>query len=103
MLNGYRGTEIGKGEGLSMYKRLLPAEFFHRLQKEAQARQNNRVYALPVVMWLMIQHRLTSNSSLQSAVLELMGGPPASCWPRPCKRLQDARHTQSPACIPTST
>ena len=96
MLNASPDPEIWKADALSMYQRLLPAEFFHRLQKEAQARQNNRVYALPVVMWLMIQQRLTSNSSLQSAVLELMGGLPASFWPRPCKRLQDGRQSQSP-------
>src|SRR6266849_6339709 len=96
MLNASPDPQIWKADALSMYQRLLPAEFFHRLQKEAQARQNNRVYALPVVMWLMIQQRLTSNSSLQSAVLELMGGLPASFWPRPCKRLQDGRQSQSP-------
>src|SRR5260370_6005957 len=96
MLNAPHDQEIWKADALSMYQRLLPAEFFHRLQKEAQARQNNRVYAWPVVMWLMIQQRLTSNSSLQSAVLELMGGLPASFWPRPCKRLRDGRQSQSP-------
>ena len=40
-------------------------------------------------MWLMITQRLASRGSLQSAVLELLRGLPASLWPQPCKRLQD--------------
>lgn len=74
---------------LSLYQKILPAEFFELVRKQAGIRQNNRIYALPVVMWLMITQRLASRGSLQSAVLELLRGLPASLWPQPCKRLQD--------------
>jgi hypothetical protein len=74
---------------LSWYQRLLPAEFILRISQPAKIRQNNRVYTALVVMWLMIAQRLHSNGSLQSAVLELLRGLPASFWPRPCKRRQD--------------
>src|SRR5216684_647306 len=95
MLNASPGPETWKADALSMYQRLLPAEFFEQLQSVAQTRQNNRVYTFSVVIWLMIQQRLGGSASLESAVLELMGGLPASFWPRPCKRLQDNHHSQS--------
>lgn len=73
---------------LSLYQRLLPAEFLHQAQKQAGLRQNNRVYSLLVVMWLIIAQRLHGQASLESAVLELLRGLPAGFWPQPCKRLQ---------------
>src|SRR5712664_2655647 len=94
MLNASPGPETWKADALSMYQRLLPAEFFEQ-ESVAQTRQNNRVYTFSVVIWLMIQQRLGGSASLESAVLELMGGLPASFSPRPCKRLQDNHHSQS--------
>ncbi len=95
MSNQSAGQEAWKADALSMYRRLLPAEFFEQLQKVAKIRQNNRVYTFPVVIWLMIQQRLHGKASLESAVLELIGGLPASFWPRPCKRLQDGQHSRT--------
>lgn len=68
---------------------MLPPEFFEQLLKAAEIGENNRVYTIAVVMWLMIAQRLQGNGSMQSAVLELLRGLPASFWPQPCKRLQD--------------
>ncbi len=75
----------GGADALSLYQRLLPASFWRPW------RQNNRVYTLWVVMWLIIAQRLQRMASLQTAVLELLHGLPDSFWPRPCKRLRDWR------------
>ena len=40
-------------------------------------------------MWLLITQRLQTGGSLQTAVVELLRGLPASFWPRPCKRIRD--------------
>src|ERR1039457_1946849 len=78
-----------KSDALSLYQRLLPAPFLKQLQDQAGVPQNNRVYTCLVVMWLMIAERLQRRASLQTAVLDLLRGLPASFWPRPCQRLQD--------------
>ena len=40
-------------------------------------------------MWLMVMQRLQGGAALETAVLELLQGLPASFWPRPCKRIRD--------------
>lgn len=42
-------------------------------------------------MWLLMRQRLDGGASLQSVVLELLRGLPASFWPHPCKRLRQWR------------
>jgi putative transposase len=42
-------------------------------------------------MWLLVLQRLHGGASLQSAVLELLRGLPASFWPHPCKRVRQWR------------
>ena len=39
-------------------------------------------------MWLMISQRLQGAGTLETGVLELGRGLPASFWPKPCKRLR---------------
>jgi len=73
---------------LCLYQRLVPAPFLDGLRRQAKLRQNNRVYTLAVVLWLMICQWLQGHGSLDRAVLELLRGLPASFWPKPCKRLQ---------------
>ena len=81
---------------LSLYQRLLPAEFFDQLRQEEKLRENKRVYHHRVVVWLMIAQRLQGNGTLETAVLELLRGLPASFWPNPCKRLQAGPGGQKP-------
>lgn len=71
---------------LSLFVQLLPAEFFNQIQL-LQKRQNNRVYTTAVVIWLMIEQRLHSHATMETAVLTLLRSMPADFWPRPCKRL----------------
>lgn len=74
-----------------MYQRALPPEFFHALAEKEELVENNRIYTAAVVMWLMITQRSQGKGSMQTAVLGLLRGLPASFWPRRCKRLQDWR------------
>ena len=83
---------VGKGalkaDVLLMYLRLLPEEFLKRIRQQENIRENRRVYSSLVVMWLMTSQRLHSTGTLETAVLELLGGLPESFWPDPCKRLE---------------
>jgi hypothetical protein len=42
-----------------------------------------------VILWLLVWQRLNGGAPLETAVLELLRGLPASFWPRPCKRIRD--------------
>jgi len=75
----------------ALYQRLFPPAFWDEVCQRHHLRQNNRVYTLAVVIWLIICQWLQGHASLERAVLELLRGLPAEFWPRPCKRLQDAR------------
>ncbi len=94
------GTQAGLGvapaDALSLYLRLLPAEFFKQLRQQAKLRENNRVYNHAVVMWLMIAQRLQDQGTLETAVLELLRGLPGDFWPKPCKRLQVTAQGKKP-------
>jgi hypothetical protein len=81
---------------LSLYLRLLPVEFFKQLRQQEKFRENNRVYNHAVVMWLMIAQKLQARGTLETAVLELLRGLPASFWPKPCKRLQVTAQGEKP-------
>src|SRR4051812_32020724 len=76
-----------KSDALSLCQRLLPASFLDSLPHACP--QNNRVYNLLVVMWLLIAQRLQPLASMQTAVLDLLRGLPAGFWPRPCRRVRD--------------
>src|SRR5437667_10323581 len=82
-------NEAWKGDVLALFQHLLSAEFLFGALHKAGASENNRVYTSAVVMWLMIWQRL-QNGTLTCGVLELLGGLPASFWPEPCKRLEEA-------------
>ncbi len=73
----------------ALYQELLTPEFFEDVKQKEQLRENNSIYTLSVVMWLMMVQRLQGKGTLQTAVLEVLGGLPKSFWPRPCKRLLD--------------
>jgi hypothetical protein len=77
-----------RSDVLSPFQRLLPAEFLQLSQEQANLPQNNRVYTVLAVMWLIVSQRLNSQESMESAVFGLLRGLPLSFWPRPCKRLQ---------------
>jgi len=73
---------------LTLYEQLLPVGFLEELGRQEGRRQNRRVYTDHVVMWLMVAQRLQGNGTLESGVLELIRGLPASFWLCPCKRIR---------------
>lgn len=85
-----------KADVLALFQKLLPVEVFLAALKQAQVRENNRVYNSAVVVWLMICQRLQAQGTLESAVLELLGGLHSSFWPQPCKRLEQAAEEGGP-------
>lgn len=52
-------------------------------------RRHNAIYSPLVTLWLLVVQRLQGGAPLESAVLDLLRGLPASFWPRPCKRVRD--------------
>ncbi len=70
-----------KADLLALFQQLLPLEFFWAALRQANVRENNRVYNSAVVVWLMIWQRLQAQGTLESAVVELLGGLPSSFWP----------------------
>lgn len=80
------GTSLA--EVLTLYEQLLPAGFPEESGQREGRRQNRRVYTDRVVMWLMVTQRLQGNGTLESGVLELIRGLPASFWVHPCKRIR---------------
>ena len=54
-------------------------------------RRHNGIYAPLVILWLLVWQRLAGGAPLETAVLELLRGLPASFWPRPCKRMRQWR------------
>ena len=88
---------------LSLYLRLLPADFLLQLREQEKLRRpNNRIYTDAVVIWLMILQRLASKGTMETAVLELVRTLPGEFWPQPCKRLQ-ARPEESKAKLSSNT
>jgi hypothetical protein len=53
------------------------------------------VYSALVVQWMLVQQRIRGGASLETAVLDLLQGLPASFWPRPCKRIREWRQAGS--------
>jgi Transposase DDE domain len=47
-------------------------------------------------MWLLVVQRLHGGAPLETAVMELLRGLPASFWPRPCKRIRDWQEQGKP-------
>jgi hypothetical protein len=47
-------------------------------------------------MWLLVVQRLHGGAPLETAVMELLHGLPASFWPRPCKRIRDWQEQGKP-------
>jgi putative transposase len=86
-------TIVDEANLLTLFQQLLPAEFIAEALRQAEVRENNRVYTSAVVMWLMVWQRLQVQGTLEAAVLELLRTLPVSFWSKPCKRLTKAGGT----------
>jgi putative transposase len=81
---------------LSLFQELLPVAFVEQAHKQAGVRHHNCVYNPLVAMWLLVVQRLHGGAPLETAVMELLRGLPASFWPRPCKRMRDWQEKGKP-------
>ncbi len=87
---------------LSLYQRTVTPELMQQVLQAKRVQQNNRIYHPLVVIWLMAQQRLHGNASMGMAVCKVIHGLPAEFWPRPCKRLREARVSSNDASYSTA-
>jgi hypothetical protein len=57
---------------LDLYGEAVPEEFFRQLQMELRLPVRQRVFTLPLVVWLMISQRLDAKATLSTAVQQVV-------------------------------
>ena len=57
---------------LDLYAEAVPELFFEELEKDLKLSARQRIFSLPVVVWLMISQRLDSKATLSTAVLQVV-------------------------------
>jgi Transposase DDE domain len=62
---------------LDFYCQALPPSFFEQLHQELHLSTQQRIFSLPVVVWLMASQRLDPKATLSTAVLQIV-----QRWPR---------------------
>jgi len=67
---------------LDLYREALPPCFFQQLQQELHLSMQQRIFSLPVVVWLMASQRLDPKATLSTAVQQVV-----QRWP--CDLLSD--------------
>jgi hypothetical protein len=73
---------------LSLFRRAVPQEFFENLIRDLEIVGNNRVFTLPVTVWLMMLQRLSPLGTLEFAVEQLRQGSGRELL-EPCKRVRE--------------
>ena len=63
---------------LDLYGEAVPDEFFRQLQIELHLSVRQRIFSLPMVVWLMISQRLDSKATLSTAVQQVVQQQPQS-------------------------
>jgi hypothetical protein len=66
---------------LDLLEEAVPIPFFDQLQRDLGLSARQRVFTLPLVVWLMISQRLNPNATLSTAVLQVVHGPPHRLLP----------------------
>jgi hypothetical protein len=66
----------------------MPQEFFENLKRDLEIVENNRVFTLPVTIWLMMLQRLSPVGTLEFAVEQLRQGSGRELL-EPCKRVRE--------------
>lgn len=57
---------------LDLYSQAVPECFFQQLQQELHLRVRQRIFSLPLVVWLMISQRLDRKATLSTAVQQVV-------------------------------
>jgi putative transposase len=66
------------GRILDLYDQAVPKQFFDQLQRDLGLPVRQRVFTLPLVVWLMISQRLSSKATLSTAVQQVIQQQPRS-------------------------
>ena len=64
--------DTGLSGVLDLYAEAVPELFFEELEKDLKLSARQRIFSLPVVVWLMISQRLDSKATLSTAVLQVV-------------------------------
>src|SRR5882724_8168022 len=62
---------------LDLYIEAVPECFFQQLERELHLSMRQRIFSLPLVVWLMISQRLDPKATLSTAVQQVV-----QQWPR---------------------
>jgi len=63
---------------LDLYDQAVPKQFFDQLERDLGLPVRQRVFTLPLVVWLMISQRLSAKATLSTAVQQVVQQPPRS-------------------------
>jgi hypothetical protein len=66
---------------LDLFDQAVPIQFFDQLQRDLGLSVRQRVFTLPLVVWLMISQRLNPKATLSTAVQRVVQGPPHQLLP----------------------
>ena len=57
---------------LELYAEAVPERFFEQVEKDLGLPARQRIFSLPLVVWLMISQRLDSKATLSTAVQQIV-------------------------------
>jgi hypothetical protein len=57
---------------LELYAQAVPKQFFEQLEKDLGLPSRQRIFSLPLVVWLMISQRLNAKATLSTAVQQVV-------------------------------
>src|SRR5712664_435902 len=63
---------------LDLFREAASEEFFQQLRKELGLKKHQRIYDLPLVMWLMMAQRWDRKATLSTAVQQIVEKRPAA-------------------------
>src|SRR5664279_1377228 len=66
---------------LDLFGQAVPIQFFDQLQRDLGLSVRQRVFTLPLVVWLMISQRLNPKATLSTTVQRVVQGPPHQLLP----------------------
>lgn len=73
---------------LDLFGQAVPIQFFDQLQRDLGLSVRQRVFTLPLVVWLMISQRLNPKATLSTTVQRVVQGPPHQLLPNH-KRIRE--------------
>jgi hypothetical protein len=73
---------------VDVFGQAVPSQFFDQLQRKLGLPVRQRVFTLPLVIWLMISQRLNPKATLSTAVQGVVQGPPHQLRPNH-KRIRE--------------